>query len=249
MSVLKNYPSHVPLRWIDRALMTVTCGIGATLHPENNNYITGIGEITAYEPVLNKLRNQMLSDPVGRRILRERPHITSQSLDLQYLQSLPETTFGKTYYNWLAKEGVSPDTREPVHYIDDEELAFVFQRYRQCHDFHHAIAGLPIVLEGEIAIKAFEFANFGLPFAGIGTLLSPLKLSAKQRKRLFDLYYPWSFSNGLNCKPLINVYWEKILEKDVDELRRELGIEAPPPDLRQLRKQMGLKKKELHLPK
>lgn len=244
MSVVKNYPTHIPLRFVDRVLMTITNGLGAFFHPENNNYITAIGEITAYEPVLNNLRNQMLADKTGRQILRERPRITSENLNMEKLSKLSENTVGGTYYKWLLKEGVSPDTREPVHYIDDEELAYIFQRYRECHDFHHAIAGLPIVLEGEIAIKAFEFANFGLPFAGVGSLISPLRLSSKQRKRLYEIYYPWSFLNGLNCKSLINVYWEKNLEKGIDEFRKELGISAPPPDLRALRKLANLSKKK-----
>lgn len=243
MSV-RNYPTHIPLRLVDRVLMTVACGWGATFHPENNNYITGIGEITAYEPVLNNIRNQMLSDSVGRKILRERPRITSTSLNLEYLAALPSNTVGNTYYRWLEKEAVSPDTREPVHYIDDEELAYIFQRYRECHDFHHAVVGLPIVLEGEIAIKAFEFANFGIPFAGVGALLSPWKLSKKQRARLLNVYYPWCFSNGLNCKPLINIYWENILDKDIQELRNEINLEDPPPDLRALRKMAIMNKRQ-----
>ncbi|GMM33528.1 ubiquinone biosynthesis protein [Saccharomycopsis crataegensis] len=242
MSLLKNYPTHIPIKGIDRLIMGAACFFGATLHPENNNYITGIGEITAFEPVLTRIRDSMLSNKVGRQILRERPRITSKTLDLDYLKSLPPDTFGNTYYKWLQREKVSPDTRVPVHYIDDEELAYVFQRYRECHDFHHAISGLPIVLEGEIAVKAFEFANFGLPFAGAGAVISPFKLTQKQRTRLFDVYYPWCFSNGLNCKGLINIYWEQQMEKKIDELRRELGIESPPPDMRTLRKMDGAKK-------
>lgn len=242
---LKKYATHIPLRTIDRVLMTGACAIGSIFHPENNNYIVGIGEITAYEPILRNLRDEMLKDKTGRRILRERPTITLKTLDLDYLKLLPSNTVGNTYYRWLEKENVSPDTREVVRYIDDEELAYVFRRYRECHDFHHAICGLPVVLEGEIAVKAFEFANLGLVFAGVGALISPFKLKPKQRARLFDIYYPWCFSNGLHCKSLMTVYWEKLLDKDIDELRKELGLAKPPADMRALRKAAIARKKSL----
>jgi ubiquinone biosynthesis protein COQ4 len=48
--------------------------------------------------------------------------------------------------------------------------------------------------------------------------------------------------SGLSSKELINVYWEKVLEKDVDELRAELGIEKPP-DMRDIRRMIILQKK------
>ncbi|ODV59553.1 ubiquinone biosynthesis protein COQ4 [Ascoidea rubescens DSM 1968] len=234
------YHGHVPLRTIDRALMVISCSVGAYFHPENNNYIIGLGESTAFKPVLEKLRDGMLSDKTGRQILRERPRITSSSLNLNYLKNLPSNTLGNTYYKWLEREKVSPDTRAPVKYIDEDELAYIFQRYRECHDFHHAIAGLPITIEGEISVKAFEFANLGLPFAGFGTLFAPFRLNATQKKRIYQIYYPWAFSNGVNCKSLLNVYWEKILEHDINELCKELQIEKPP-DLRQLRRLQKIK--------
>ncbi|ODV85837.1 hypothetical protein CANARDRAFT_175603 [[Candida] arabinofermentans NRRL YB-2248] len=230
-----NYPNHVPLHPIEKTALFAGSAIGAYLHPERNEFIVALGESTALTPFLKELRVQMLNDPIGRQILRERPNITSDSLDLKKLAELPEGTLGRSYVAWLEKEGVSPDTREPVRFIDDEELAFIFQRYRQCHDFYHTITGLPIVREGEIALKLFEFLNLKIPFAGMGALFAPIPIKSEQRSRLFDIYYPWAIKNSFSCKPLINVYWEKSMEKSIDELRKELGIEQPP-DMRTLRK-------------
>ena len=55
-----------------------------------------------------------------------------------------------------------------------------------------------------------------------------------QKRRLYGTYLPWAVETGLTCKPLINVYWEEVLDKDLDELRNELGIKMPP-DLRDMR--------------
>lgn len=185
----------------------------------------------------------MLSNPTGRRILRERPRITSSSLKLSYLRSLPENSVGRAYVGWLDREGVSPDTRAAVRYIDDEECAYVMQRYRECHDFYHALTGLPIMREGEVALKAFEFANTGLPMTGLA-VFSVFTLRRRERERFWQIYGPWAVSNGLNAKDVVNVYWEEELETDVNELRKRLGMEKPP-DLREIRKmEREAKKKE-----
>ena len=61
-----------------------------------------------------RLRDAMLADPTGRRILRDRPRITSATLSLPALRALPEHTVGREYVTWLDREGVSPDTRANV---------------------------------------------------------------------------------------------------------------------------------------
>lgn len=176
----------------------------------------------------------MLSHPTGRRILRDRPRITSQTWSRQYLESLPPNSVGRNYAAWLAREGVSADDRSAVRYIDDPECAYVMQRYRECHDFYHALVGLPVYREGEVALKAFEFANTLLPMTGL-SLAAVATLKPAERGRFFKIYLPWALRNGIKAEEVINVYWEENLEKDVDVLRSELGIEKPP-DLRDIRK-------------
>jgi ubiquinone biosynthesis protein COQ4 len=76
--------------------------------------IAALGEATASPFFINRLRDIMLSDSTGRRILRDQPRITSNTLDVEKLQQLPENTVGHEYARWLEIEGVSPDTRDPV---------------------------------------------------------------------------------------------------------------------------------------
>ena len=44
---------------------------------------------------------------------------------------------------------VSPDTRAPTRFVDDEELAYVNQRYREVHDMLHTLLGMPTNILGE----------------------------------------------------------------------------------------------------
>ncbi|ODV88394.1 hypothetical protein CANCADRAFT_148677 [Tortispora caseinolytica NRRL Y-17796] len=229
-----SYPGHIRLNMFQRALLAVGSGIGAFFNPRRADFIATLGEATA-PGFIERLKYQMLSSKDGRWLLRHKPRITSKSLNVEYLRTLPANTLGATYVAWLDREGVTPDTRLPVRFIDDPESAYAMQRYRESHDFYHAITGLPVFVEGEIALKAFEFANTGIPMTGLGALLAPLRLGERPRRRLRTIYFPWAIRNGLNAQPLINVIWENNLERDVNDLRRELGIEKPP-DLRELRK-------------
>ena len=203
--------------------------------------IAALGETTATPYFIHRLRNVMLSSPTGRRILRDRPRITSETMSVTHLRTLPENSVGRAYVSWLDREGVSPDTRDSVKYIDNEECAYVMQRYRECHDFYHAITGLPVMVEGEVALKAFEFANTLLPMTGL-SMFAVARLKPAERSRFWSTYLPWALTNGLKSKEIINVYWEEQLERDVDDLRKELAIERPP-DLRETRKNLKEQRK------
>ena len=76
--------------------------------------VAALGEATATPFFVNRLRDVMLSNRTGRRVLREKPRITSETLDIEKLRHLPENTLGREYVRWLEIEGVSPDTRAAV---------------------------------------------------------------------------------------------------------------------------------------
>ncbi|CAG8960121.1 hypothetical protein HYFRA_00010600 [Hymenoscyphus fraxineus] len=229
-----NYEGHVPLTKTERAGLAIGSAVLAFWNPRRADLIATLGETTSQPYFITRLRDTMLLTPSGRRILRLRPRITSSTLSLPSLRSLPANTLGHTYALWLDREGVSPDTRDAVKYIDDEECAYVMQRYRECHDFYHAITGLPVWREGEVALKGFEFANLGLPMAGL-SVAAVVTLKRGERSRFWGVYGPWAVENGVGARCLIDVFWEELLERDVGEVRRELGIEMPV-DLRGVRK-------------
>ena len=113
------------------------------------------------------------------------------------------------------------------------------QRYRECHDFYHALVGLPVSVLPELALKYFEFANLRLPMAAISAIGGPLRLTDAQRTRLWDEFVPWALRCGGSARCLISVYWEERWTQDVEEMKREFGI-WDPPEVRQTR---PLKKK------
>nr|OQO21137.1 Ubiquinone biosynthesis protein coq4, mitochondrial [Rachicladosporium sp. CCFEE 5018] len=229
-----NYPGHVPLNFIERGALAIGSALGSITNPYRHDLVASLAEATSSPYFIARLRRAMLSSPTGRRILRDKPRITSQTMSLEKLRLLPEGTVGRGYAAWLDREGVTPDTRDAVRYIDDPEEAYVMQRYRETHDFIHAITGLPVIIEGELAIKAFEFANTALPMTGL-SLAAIVRLKKAERERFWKVYGPWAMRNGLKSEECICVYWEEELETDAGVLRGRLGIEMPP-DLRETRK-------------
>ncbi len=211
----------------ERLLLGLGSALGSLYNPRRADLIATLGEATAEPFFINRLRDQMLRSQTGRRILREQPRIKSHSLDVLRLRGLREGTVGREYVAWLDKHKVSPDTRLPVRYIADPELAYVMQRYRECHDFYHALLGLSINVQGEAALKLFEWQATRLPMTLLSAVGGFLRVKAPAKRRLLRHYFPWAMVHGAHAQDLINVYWEEELESMADELRGRLGIAQP----------------------
>jgi ubiquinone biosynthesis protein COQ4 len=75
--------------------------------------IATLSETTA-GPFLVKLRDEMLKTESGRLLLKERPRITTKTIDMAALRAMPDGSFGRAYVDWLDWCKVTPDTRDPV---------------------------------------------------------------------------------------------------------------------------------------
>lgn len=66
-----------------------------------------------------------------------------------------------------------PSGRPVVRFIDDFELAYVLQRYKEIHDFVHTLIGHQISVDEELIIKWFEMRQLQFPSATLASLMSP----------------------------------------------------------------------------
>lgn len=135
----------------------------------------------------------------------------------------------------MQREQVTPDTREPVKNYrgDDEELAYVLLRYRQCHDFMHTLLNVPTSLPAELALKWFEWQQTGMPMTLAAATIGPLRLTPlwpfqdERHAQDFDYwrqYLPWAIKAGADADFLLAVHWERYFAVDVDELRARYNI-------------------------
>lgn len=224
----KETSSFIQTDLAQKALLTLGSGLVAIFDPHRDDMISAFGELTG-SGALPRIHSKMLGDPEGSLILKEKPIINSKTIDLDKLVKLPEKTFGREYVEFLDRNGITPDSRKPVRFIQDPELAYVMQRYREIHDFTHCILGLKTNMLGEVTVKIFEAIQLDLPMCWLGGLFGVLRLGPKHSQTYLNRNLPWIISNAKNSKLLMNVYFERHLEKPIDQLRSELNLTILPP--------------------
>ena len=169
------------------------------------------------------MKKRILSTEEGRRLLDAKPIINSTTVDFEKLKTLAPSTLGHEYQAMLERQNISPDTRVPVKYVEDEEAAYVMLRYRQIHDFLHLLLDAPTNFEGESAVKAFEFSQTGFAVPFLGATAAPFyRLNSvkwnRHQKRLASL-----MKDNTNLHYL-SVFYEERWDQDIDQLRKEIGI-------------------------
>lgn len=225
------YPGHISTTAFQKTLLAVGSGIACMINPARDDMICALGETTG--PIaLRFMHRKMLADPEGRQILEDKPLINTDTVDVDYLGTLPEGTFGKEYWHFLEENNFNPDARRPVNFIDDPDLVYVMLRYRQCHDLTHTLLGMPPNMLGEVAVKWFEAIQTGLPMCITAALFGPLRLGPRHSQKYRSIYLQWAIRSALRSKFLLNVYFEKHWETDITELRKNLNLEPAPVSLK-----------------
>ncbi|KAL3945787.1 MAG: hypothetical protein SGBAC_000176 [Bacillariaceae sp.] len=201
--------------------------------PTRADAVAGLGEVTG-QVSLERIHEQMMADPTGRRILEDRPVVRKATIPYQELiDSVPEDpdaplTFGQAYGKFLKSHGFDPDGRDPVKYIEDDTLAYIMLRYRQNHDFWHAITGLPPTVLGELGLKYLELFQTGLPIAALSSTFGALRLNSKERAVLMDQYLPWALEASQSSSPLMTVYYEEEFDTPLADLQNRLNLKPSP---------------------
>src|ERR1044071_7650022 len=103
-----------------------------------------VEEITG-RPRYRRLLAEFAETPEGRRLMDERPELSSDHVDYDYLRSLPTTTLGGAYAHHLDTNGLSADYQAAAtRHVDDPDIAYLMRRFRQTHDIWHELVGLAI---------------------------------------------------------------------------------------------------------
>lgn len=219
-----RYHGHVPTTLLEKAFIAGTSAAQALVDPRNAKAVGVVGETTGHAALL-RMHRRMERHPIGRTVLQDRPLITSETLPLEWLERLPEGSLGSAYGAFLRKHAFSPDERTAVQFVDDPDLAYVMTRYRQVHDLWHVLCGLPPSMKGEVALKWLEAAQTGLPMCALAATGGMARLAPAQRAVVARQVVPWAMRHAWGGVDLLCVYYEREMEKPLDELRRELRVE------------------------
>jgi ubiquinone biosynthesis protein COQ4 len=221
------YDRHVPTSPIQKLLISIGSAVTVFTNPERGDMLANLGEVTGRD-ALRSIHARMCADPIGSRILSEKPSIRSDTVDIKYLASLSTNTFGYAYMKFMNTHHFEADGRSYVKFVDDPELAYVMQRFRELHDFWHVLFDLPPTVYGEIILKYIELVQTKLPVCALSGFVGPLRLTSHERWMLLRHYVPWAYHAGQKAEFLMNVEYEKEFETPIEELRQRLKIETAP---------------------
>jgi ubiquinone biosynthesis protein COQ4 len=94
------------------------------------------------------------------------------------------------------------------------------------HDLWHVIFGLnKINIESELALKAIEWTQTGLPMNLLSVLFGPLNLDSEGRQRFYSKVLPWAVQAGNSANFLMNFMYEEKLGVPLELVREELNIQ------------------------
>lgn len=170
-------------------------------------------------------------DAAGERLLRERPSLVSVLADRAALRRMPEGSLAHAYLAFVESEGITADglveaseTGRLREHQQGSELEFVSERMRDTHDLWHAATGYKGDLLGETALLAFNVPQTKNP--GIAAIVGLGFYKVRQLSAVRVIVD--GFRRGAKAKYLPAVDWESLLPLPLEEVRRQLNLEAPP---------------------
>lgn len=175
----------------------------------------------------------------GKKVLREKKQIIDFLSDRTPFKSLPVGTLGHTYDAFMTHEGLSAEglaqASEDGGINDDRADLFKgsdMETYgnwiRDTHDLYHVTTGYGRDELGELSLLAFSFAqtgNWGIAFIVLMAALQS-KFNSEDKSPVFTLIWE-GYRNGKRAKWLPAQDWEAMLDKPLDEVRREFQVHWP----------------------
>uniref|UniRef100_A0AC35UGG6 Coenzyme Q biosynthesis protein 4 homolog n=1 Tax=Rhabditophanes sp. KR3021 TaxID=114890 RepID=A0AC35UGG6_9BILA len=122
----------------------------AITDPRRGDMVAAMGEVTAITPILTKIRDRMMKDVEGKKLLELKPRISESTINRDKLRTMERGTFGREYV-----------------------------RYRETHDFTHTILKMKPNMIGEVTVKFFEGIQLGLPMCVSAGIFGAARLGPK----------------------------------------------------------------------
>jgi ubiquinone biosynthesis protein COQ4 len=182
--------------------------------------------------------------PEGARILSGAPSLYDLLTDRASLGALPEGSLGRTYLEFMQREGISTEALDaevaPVELeilgADPDRRRF-HQHMRASHDLWHVLTGYHRDLFGEMQVLVFSHSQTGS--RAFGWIARMARFGAARQipggRQLLEL----ARKRGESSQWLAAVAWAPLLAEPIDDVRRCLGIGPPPSYTRYVRAASG----------
>ena len=162
--------------------------------------------------------------PQLKPVVDARPRLSR--VDLDELHALPVGTLGHTLAVVERKRNYDPNLIDPLP--DDSEGDWLIAHMYETHDFWHVLTGFNFDLEGELGVAGVYMAQLpNATFFGFMLSIIMLKIVWQNPGEHGAMFAALNqgYQIGQRCEPLLGLDWQELWHRDLDELRRELGID------------------------
>jgi ubiquinone biosynthesis protein COQ4 len=185
-----------------------------------------VEEITG-RPRYRALLGEFEQTPEGRRLMAERPELSSQHVDYDHLRALPATTLGGAYARHLDMNGLTADYQAAAtRHVDDPDMAYLMRRFRQTHDVWHVLLDVGVTGHEEVLVHWFTYGQLRLPVSAMIMMFGTMKhIVLERRWGAFRHSMLDAYRSGRNAAPLMTAYWEDLWEAPLETVRVAYNVE------------------------
>ena len=178
---------------------------------------------------------RFMATPSGQAQLARRTYLPPILDDHEPLHDLPKGTVGRTYVEFMEREGLSAaglvaesEKRDSEWRHHDDDLLWFGNLRRDTHDMYHILTGYGRDGLGEAALLGFTHSQHG----GLGISFiaymggRQINREAPRHARIRDVIREGR-ENGKTARRLIEYDVESLLPRQLEDVRRELNIPEP----------------------
>jgi len=176
---------------------------------------------------------RMRSHPEGQQIVANRTPLPDGVLNPELLKDLPRGTLGREYLEHCEANQLDPmflsveSARVADEYPATDEHRFVYNRYRDSHDLWHVLTGYGTDMAGEAGIVGWTYAQLRNRGFLLIVLLNAVMCTMRGRPDVFATTWR-GVRHGKRSPLLLAIDWSRYLDRPIDEVRREIGLETAP---------------------
>ena len=195
-------------------------------------------------PDVARQLERMQRDPVGRRVLADRPDLGVALGDMEALAAMPGGSLGRVYHAFMDRPEVIPSAllasllHSDGHFERlpwDQEMKYVVERRTHTHDLTHVLSGYGTSFPAEAINIGFTYGIEGMSggralteaLAALSYAVMLPTVGARRWRHLVVEAYARG-AVAARHRPLVVNYIEELLPLPLDQARREIGI--PPLD-------------------
>ena len=210
-----------PAAW--RALMKLRS------NPDNTDAVFEIFEALPGSGIDKAFETFKISE-VGSQVLREQRILLDKLSDRAWLESLPEGSLGRTYFEFTARENITADglvdaseAKSSRRQQEAPDARLFYDRLRDMHDLEHVTTGYGRDLVGEASILTLDLSQRWYTGLAVICLLGWVEGTKETRATQRG-----AWRRGKKAQRLYLADWERHLEEPLDQVRQELGLGEVP---------------------